>query len=330
MAKINKLIIITGGAGFIGSALVRFLNDQGITNILIADNLGSTEKWKNLVGKSFSQIIHKDALFSWLEGRESEIEAIIHLGACSSTMETDANYLLKNNVHYTQKLIEYAVKANIRFIYASSAATYGDGSRGFSDNESALSELKPLNMYGYSKHLVDLWAHKEGYLDKIVGLKYFNIFGPNEYHKGPMTSALFKMVPQIKSTGIAKLFKFTKSKGEIEDFADGDQARDFLYVKDAVKMTALFLDNNVGGIFNIGMGEANTWNYLAKTLFAALGMKERIEYIDMPPQLLGKYQNYTLADMKKFKALFPDFKMEALQTAIFDYVQNYLIPEQTW
>lgn len=330
MAKINKLIIITGGAGFIGSALVRFLNDQGITNILIVDNLGSTEKWKNLVGKSFSQIIHKDDLFSWLETRESEIEAIIHLGACSSTMETDANYLLKNNVHYTQKLIAYAVKAGIRFIYASSAATYGDGSRGFSDNEKSLSELKPLNMYGYSKHLVDLWAHKEGYLDKIVGLKYFNIFGPNEYHKGPMTSALFKMVPQIKSTGVAKLFKFTKSKGEIEDFADGEQARDFLYVKDAVKMTALFLDNNVGGIFNIGMGEANSWNYLAKTLFAALGMKGHIEYIDMPPQLLGKYQNYTLADMKKFKALFPDFKMQSLERAIFDYVQNYLIPEQTW
>ena len=245
-------------------------------------------------------------------------------------METDAGYLLANNVHYSQKLMEYAVKAQIRFIYASSAATYGDGSSGFSDDSSKLLSLKPLNMYGFSKHLVDLWALQEGFLDKVVGLKYFNIFGPNEYHKGAMTSALFKMVPEIKNSGTAKLFKFTKSKGEVENFADGQQSRDFLYVKEAVKMTAAFLDSKETGLFNIGMGSSSSWNYLAKTLFAALSLEERIEYIDMPPQLIGKYQNYTCADMKKFFQAFPHYKMQPLSQGIFDYVQNYLLPEKTW
>ena len=330
MANKHKLIIVTGGAGFIGSALIRFLNDQGITNILVVDDLGKSEKWKNLIGKQFSQIIHKDRLFTWLEGKEAELGAIFHLGACSNTMEVDAGYLLANNVHYSQKLIEYAVKAQIRFIYASSAATYGDGKAGFSDDSSKLLDLKPLNMYGFSKHLVDLWALKEGFLDKIVGLKYFNIFGPNEDHKGAMTSALFKMVPEIKNTGVVKLFKFTKSKGEIESYADGEQSRDFLYVKEAVKMTASFLGSKETGLFNIGMGASSTWNYLAKTLFIALGIEERMEYIDMPSQLIGKYQNYTCADMKKFFQAFPNYKMEPLSQGVFDYIQNYILPGEKW
>lgn len=326
----DKRIILTGGAGFIGSAFLHFLNEQGITNIVVVDNLGSSEKWRNLVGKQFAEIVQKEAFFSWLERQEEKFDAIVHLGACSSTLETNANYLLENNVHYSQKLISYAIKQGIRMIYASSAATYGDGSAGFSDDHSKLFSLRPLNIYGYSKHLVDLWAYREGYLDKVVALKYFNVFGPNEYHKGAMTSALYKMVPQIRESGSAKLFKFTKSRGETEDFADGEQRRDFLYVKDAAKMTALFLDNEATGIFNVGMGSANTWNYLAKTLFAALGLPERISYIDMPKELQGKYQNYTCAEMKKFLEVAPQFKFTPLHEAIFDYVQNYLPEEKRW
>lgn len=378
MALADKLIIVTGGAGFIGSAIIRVLNDRGLTNIVVVDNLGSSEKWKNLVGKKFCAIIHKSRLFSWLEGRSSEIQplekpafetkgddfpggpdlpasahrrcgeglgpstkecllsekefdkrsigAIIHMGACSSTMETDANYLLENNVHYTQKLIDYALKHKIRLIYASSAATYGDGSQGFSDDHDKLHSLRPLNMYGYSKHLVDLWAYDLGLLNQIVGLKYFNIFGPNEYHKGPMTSALYKMVPQIRASGAVKLFK----SSEPTLYADGEQCRDFLYVKDAARMTADFLFNEAMGIYNIGMGQTNTWNYLATCLFKALKQPLHIEYSAMPPQLLGKYQNYTCAAMDKFHKNCPGFVMTSLEEAVFDYVREYLLEEKTW
>lgn len=330
MAISDKLIIVTGGAGFIGSAVIQVLNERGYTNILVVDNLGSSEKWQNLVGKQFSHLLHKSQLFSWLEGREDEIDAIIHLGACSSTMETDANYLLENNVHYTQKLAEYALKAEIRFIYASSAATYGDGSQGFSDDHEKLCHLKPLNMYGYSKHLVDLWAYREGLLDQVVGLKYFNIFGPNEYHKGPMTSALYKMLPQIRESGAARLFKFVKGEGETEVFADGEQRRDFLYVKDAARMTVDFLEKDVGGIFNIGYGRPHTWNFVARKLFEAVKLPVHIEYVDMPKPLLGKYQNYTSADMGKFKKLFPHFEATDLGETIIEYVRDYLIPGRRW
>lgn len=330
MAISDKLIIVTGGAGFIGSAVIQVLNERGYTNILVVDNLGSSEKWKNLVGKEFSHLLHKAALFPWLDGREEEIEAIIHLGACSSTMESDANYLLENNVHYTQTLAEYAIKAEIRFIYASSAATYGDGSQGFSDDHEKLRRLKPLNMYGYSKHLVDLWAYREGLLDRIVGLKYFNIFGPNEYHKGPMTSALYKMLPQIRENGSARLFKFVKGETETEVFADGEQRRDFLYVKDAARMTVDFLETDVNGIFNIGYGRPHTWNFVARKLFEALKLPPRLVYVDMPEELLGKYQNYTCAEMDKFKKLFPRFEATDLGEAIIEYVRDYLSTGKRW
>ncbi|MGA8165196.1 MAG: NAD-dependent epimerase/dehydratase family protein, partial [Waddliaceae bacterium] len=184
----DQLIVITGGAGFLGSSVVRHLNDRGVKNLVIVDHLGHSEKWKNLVGKSFVDIVPVDRFFRWLEGKESAIEAFIHLGACSSTVEKDAEFLLENNYRFSIRLAEYALENNHRFIYASSAATYGDGSRGFSDDHHALDALVPLNMYGYSKHLFDLWVKKMGVLDQVVGLKYFNAFGPNEAHKERMAS----------------------------------------------------------------------------------------------------------------------------------------------
>lgn len=315
----DKYLIVTGGAGFIGSCLVRYLNNQGFSNIIIVDDLGIDEKWQNLVGKSFADILPIHDLFEWLDGRASEIQGIVHLGACSSTVENDADYLLDNNYRYTLELAEYALWHEIRFIYASSAATYGDGSQGFSDGID-LEKLRPLNMYGYSKHLVDLWMERQGVLEDVVGLKYFNIFGPNEGHKGRMASVIPSFVKQAQEDGQVRLFASNSP-----DFKDGQQARDHLYVKDAVAMTASFLENEEGGIFNIGSGQATTWNKVASAVFAALGIKEKITYIPMPEDIVGKYQNYTCAEMTK-----SDFTTTPIDQAIGDYVQNHLLTGQRW
>lgn len=323
----DDLIVVTGGAGFIGSGVIRYLNDQGIKNIIVVDNLGHTEKWKNLVGKQFIDVIDKSQLFDWLEGRENLIEAFIHLGACSSTVETNASYLLDNNYRFSVRLAEYALKHEKRFIYASSAATYGDGSLGFSDDEKKLETLHPLNMYGFSKQLFDLWLKNQGVLNQVVGLKYFNVFGPNERHKGRMASAIMHILPTAKKEGVIKLFKSSAPR----EFGDGDQKRDFIYVKDVARMTCAFLENKATGIFNIGRGIAAPWNDIAKGVFKALDMPVKIEYIDMPQDLIGKYQNYTCADMKKTKKALGDaVNCMPLEDSIIDYVRNYLIPEKTW
>lgn len=323
----TKTIVVTGGAGFIGSCVIRYLNNQGDTNIVVVDELGESEKWKNLVGKQFLDVIEKDQFFDWLKGRESEIGAFIHLGACSSTVETDASYFLENNYRYSVRLAEYALKHNHRFIYASSAATYGDGSKGFSDDHDQLETLFPLNMYGYSKHLFDLWLKREGVLDKVVGLKYFNVFGPNEAHKGRMASAITHILPTAQKTGVIRLFKSSDHK----NFTDGDQCRDFIYVKDAVRMTCAFLNKEAGGIYNIGTGVANTWNSLAKAVFKAIEKPENIQYIDMPKDLIGKYQNYTCAEMNKTKkVLEKDAGCSTIEDSVIDYVRNYLSSEKTW
>lgn len=323
----DQLIVVTGGCGFIGSGVIRHLNDQGMNNIVVVDNLGQSEKWKNLVGKKFVDIIDKDQLFQWLDGRQEIIEAFIHLGACTSTTETNAGYLLENNYRYSVKLAEYALKHEKRMVYASSAATYGDGSLGFSDDENKLETLHPLNMYGYSKHLFDLWAKNEGVLDKLVGLKYFNVFGPNEYHKGRMASAIYHIVPTAKKDGVIKLFKSSDPK----NFADGDQKRDFIYVKDVARMTCAFLENEAAGIYNIGTGVAETWNHLANSVFKALDVPANIQYIEMPADLKGKYQNYTCADMKKTQKVLGDAaRCMPLDKAVVDYVGNYILKEKTW
>ncbi len=323
----DKLIVVTGGAGFIGSSVIRHLNDKGIKNIIVVDELGHSEKWKNLVGKNFLEIVEKKDLFSWLASKESLISSFIHLGACSSTVETNASYLLENNTKFSIKLAEYALKANHRFIYASSAATYGDGLLGFSDNEEVLDELKPLNMYGFSKQLFDVWAKNQGVLNKIIGLKYFNVFGPNEGHKGRMASAIIHLLDAVQKNGKVQLFKSEFPK----TFANGEQKRDFIYVKDAARMTCSFLDNDANGIYNIGMGQASTWNQLAEALFTALEIPANIEYIDMPHDLIGKYQNYTCADMEKTKkALKTAAECAPLEDSVIDYVRNHLIPKKTW
>lgn len=320
-------IVVTGGAGFIGSALIRHMNDLGVTNIIVVDNLGTDGKWVNLVGKRFVDIIPVDGLFSWLDGRHSLVSSFVHLGACSSTVEQDASYLLENNYRYTQKLAEYALNHGKRFVYASSAATYGDGSRGFKDDDDALQTLQPLNMYGYSKHLFDLWAKGQGVLDQVVGLKYFNVFGPNEGHKGRMASVITKMVPDVQREGSIRLFKST----DPDQFADGGQKRDFIYVKDAVRMTYAFLNNDKGGIYNIGRGIAETWNSLAGGVFKGLDVKENIQYIDMPADLIGKYQNYTCADMAKTQAaLGQDANCALLEDSVVEYVKDYILPGKTW
>lgn len=318
----DQLIVVTGGAGFIGSNLIGYLNSKGMSNIIVVDELGHDEKWKNLVGKRFVDIIEKDQFFDWLQGREREIEAFIHLGACSDTTETNASFLLENNYRFSVKLAEYALKNEHRFIYASSAATYGDGSRGFSDDHSLLGELHPLNMYGYSKHLFDLWVQNEGVIDKVVGLKYFNVFGPNEWHKGRMASVVYHVVPKAKTEGVIRLFK----SSDPEKFTDGGQQRDFIYVKDAARMTAEFLENDASGIYNIGRGIPETWNDLATAVFHAIEKPVNIEYFAMPEDLIGKYQNYTCADVQKVKrVLGKAADCEPLADSVKDYVKNYLV-----
>jgi ADP-L-glycero-D-manno-heptose 6-epimerase len=242
------------------------------------------------------------------------------LGACSSTTETDASYLIKNNYEYSKLLARWAAAAGIHFIYASSAATYGDGEAGFGDDEEKIESLRPLNMYGYSKQLFDLWARRTGLLKKIVGLKYFNVFGPNEYHKADMRSFVLKAFEQINATGKVRLFKSYK-----REYADGEQVRDFLYIKDAVDMTLFFLDNpKLTGLYNIGAGRARSWNDLVKAVFAAMGKKPDIEYIEMPESIRNQYQYFTQADITKFRKAGYKKQITPLEDAIKDYVQNYL------
>ncbi len=325
------LIVVTGAAGFIGSSLVKYLNERGESNLLLVDDIKKTDKWKNLLGKSCVDFISKHALFQYLEGREKEIRAFIHLGACSDTLEMDGDYLMENNYRYTQRLAEYALKHGHRFIYASSAATYGDGKLGFSDDHDMLESFRPLNLYGFSKHFFDLWAKKQGVLDQIVGLKYFNVFGPNEYHKGRMASMVYKMLTPTLNEGVIRLFKST----EPHRFGDGDQCRDFIYVKDVAKMTCDFLENQFSGIFNIGYGTTTTWNELAKALFKAVKKPPNIEYIEMPADLARQYQNYTCGDMSKYSNVhgYEHSKIPfqfSVENGVIDYVQNYLLKGDRW
>ena len=317
------MIVVTGGAGFIGSALVWALNHRGQDDILVVDRLGQTDKWRNLAGLRFADYLDKAVFIEHLaQGRFGDsIGAILHMGACSSTVETDADYLMANNYRYTARIAAWrASHRACRLVYASSAATYGDGSQGYVDDENRLHTLRPLNMYGYSKHLFDLRARREGWLADIAGLKYFNVFGPHEGHKGAMRSVIHKAYPGVRDTGTMRLFKSHRP-----DYADGEQQRDFIYVKDAVAMTLFFLDHpEVNGLFNIGTGCARTWNAVAGALFAAVGQPGVIEYVSMPDDLQPKYQYYTCADMTKLQARGCNHRCLSLEDAIGDYVQNYL------
>ena len=317
------MYIVTGGAGLIGSSIVWGLNQRGIDDILIVDHLAESEKWKNLRALRFSDYMERDDFIEMIYDEEfaDNIDAIIHMGACSATTERNATYLIHNNFEYTKELALFASENEIKFIYASSAATYGDGELGYDDNEEELDKLRPMNMYGYSKHMFDLWAKKNGLLNHLIGLKFTNVYGPNELHKAGMRSMVCRAYEQIRDTGLVRLFKSYKP-----EFKDGEQKRDFIYVKDAVDMVLFltFNDNVTGGIFNIGSGVAETWNQLVEAVFEAMEKPVNIEYIDMPEHLKDRYQYYTKAEMGKLRSLGYDKPITSLKDAIADYIQTYI------
>lgn len=316
------MYIITGGAGFIGSAFVSFLNQKGISDITIVDELGSGERWKNLLGRKFISYIHKDDFFSALQNHQivHPITAIVHLGANSYTTERDMDHLYRNNFEYTRKLAEFSLDRGIRFVYASSAAVYGDGSQGFSDSDTETEKFRPLNPYGYSKQLFDNHAIQEGWQKLIAGLRFFNVYGPNEYHKIGQFSVVYKAYQQAKHEGLVKLFKSYRP-----DYGDGEQKRDFVYVKDCCEVMWWLINNpQANGILNIGFGKARSWNNLANAVFSALGSKPQIEYVDMPPELQGQYQYFTEANIERLRAIGYKAPMTSLEDGVKEYVQSYL------
>jgi len=316
------MLIVTGGAGFIGSAFVWKLNSEGIDNIIIVDRLGTTDKWKNLVNRHFIDYFHKDEFLEMVcEDRVPfNVRGVVHMGACSSTTERDADYLMENNYRYSRTLAEWAMKKGIRFVYASSGATYGDGSEGFSDNDNVTLSLRPINMYGYSKQLFDLWVLRNKFHHKIAGVKFFNVFGSNEYHKGDMKSVVYKAYHQIAKTGTVRLFKSYRP-----EYNNGEQMRDFIYIKDCVEVLWWLLGKReVNGIFNLGTGRARTWNDLVTAVFSAMGRDPQIDYVEMPEAIRDQYQYFTEAKMDKLNATGCPLSVHSLEDAVHDYVVNYL------
>ena len=315
------MIVVTGGAGCIGSAIVCALNKRGITDIILVDRIDHPEKEKNIASLDYFALEHKDVFLRYITSLNTpwSVDAIIHMGGCSSTIERDEAFLTKNNYDYTKLLATYALNKDIRFVYASSAATYGSGENGFSD-EVDLETLRPLNLYGHSKQNFDLWAQGQGALDRIVGLKYFNVFGPSEYHKKEMQSMVRRGYLQVLDSGKIRLFKSYNPK-----YADGEQERDFLYVKDAEEMALFFLDNpKIGGIFNAGTGRARTWNELAAAVFKAMDREVAVEYIDMPASIRDQFQCRTCAKIDKIRRVGYTQPISSLEEATTDYIQNYL------
>jgi ADP-L-glycero-D-manno-heptose 6-epimerase len=309
--------IVTGGAGFIGSCLLAKLNAEGVDDILVVDELGTDEKWKNLVGKSFDDYIEKDLFLELLEANKLgfSFERIIHMGACSSTTETDASFLIENNYRYSRRLCSWALAKKVPFLYASSAATYGDGTLGYSDSDAVSLTLRPLNMYGYSKQLFDLWLIRHKLSAKVTGFKFFNVFGPNEYHKAGMMSLVCKVFDAVTRGEPMKLFKSYNPA-----YADGEQKRDFVYIKDAVDIVYYFITHpGKKGIFNVGSGTARSWNDLAAALFGALQMRQNIQYVDMPVAIRDKYQYFTEADLTKLRKAGCRSTVRSLEDAVKDY-----------
>ncbi len=320
-------ILVTGGAGFIGSALVWELNRRGCENIVVCDRLTQDEKWRNLVPLKFADYLDGGDLERLVRTSPDALgsfDHVLHLGACSATTERDADYLMRNNYELTRLLCEWTLARGGRFVYASSAATYGDGAHGMDDRLEDLHRLRPLNMYGYSKHLFDLYARRTGLLGRVAGLKYFNVYGPNEDHKADMRSVVHKAHRQILETGRVQLFKSHRP-----DYQDGCQQRDFLYVKDAVKMTLhLAASPAANGLFNLGSGRAHTWVELARAIFLAMGREPVIDFIDMPEALREKYQYYTCADIGRLRESGYKEPLFTLAEAVRDYVQGYLAQDR--
>ena len=317
------MIVVTGAAGFIGSCVVSKLNQEGYSDIIAVDVLRANDKWKNLRHLDFNDYLDRSALMEYLENQPS-VEAVIHMGACSATTEKDAAYLMENNYRYTLQLAKTCIKNGVRFIYASSAATYGLGEQGYDDDENRLQELRPMNMYGYSKQLFDLKARREGWLEKIAGLKFFNVYGPNEYFKGDMSSVVFKAFNQIKESGKVRLFKSHRA-----DFEDGQQLRDFVYVRDVVDIIYYLLSNSqVNGIYNVGTGKARSFKDLVNAAFRAMGLEPQIEYIDMPETIRDRYQYFTEARMDKLRGAGFEKPFYSLEKGVADYVKNYLLKDR--
>ncbi len=329
MSTATPCYVVTGAAGFIGSALVYRLNRMGIENLILVDDLGPDTRWRNLVPLRFADYWEKQNFLPALLAGKFEaagIDAVFHLGACSATTEADAGYLLRNNFEYTKQLALWcsAQKNPVRLIYASSAATYGDGAQGYSDQHDLLPHLRPLNAYGYSKHLFDLWALRNGVFAFAVGLKYFNVYGPNEYHKGDMKSMVAKAHAQIRDTGAVHLFQSHRP-----DYRDGEQKRDFLHIDDALNMTLHFLDpHRPGGIYNVGTGEARTWIDMMQAVFAAMGREPRIDFIPMPEVLRDRYQYFTQAEMGKIRAAGFAQPIQSLEAGIEAYIPYLEMGEQ--
>lgn len=317
------MIVVTGGAGFIGSCIVRTLNDESIEDIIIVDNIASTDKWLNMRNKKYLKYVNKNQFIDELPSYD-KVEAIIHMGACSSTTERDFDYLWNNNFEFTKVLWNYCAEKQISFIYASSAATYGDGSLGFDDGND-IDLLRPLNGYGYSKHIFDLWVkhHATVFPKQYVGLKFFNVYGPNEYFKGSMASMVYHGFNQIQKDGEIRLFKSCNPK-----FKDGDQLRDFVYVKDVCNVIKWMLGHpQVNGLFNVGTGRAQSFRQLAEAIFEALRLKPNIKYIDMPVHLKEKYQYYTKAEISKLRNVGFKEQFKDVKDGVWDYVVEYLEKE---
>jgi ADP-L-glycero-D-manno-heptose 6-epimerase len=314
-------LIVTGGAGFIGCNLARALNLRGHTDLTIVDRIDHIGKKRNLDRIQCREFVDKDVFRECVRGDTLEpVDAIFHLGACSSTTEMNEAFLDNNNTAYTRELCEWSLRHGARFIYASSAATYGDGSKGYSDDHALIPTLQPMNPYGWSKQKFDLWALQNNLLDRIVGLKYFNVYGPYEDHKGDMRSMINKAYDQIRSKGELTLFKSHRP-----DYRDGEQERDFIYVKDAIAMTLFFFDHPlVNGIFNCGTGLARTWVDLARAVFAAMDRTPQIRFVDIPDTIRDRYQYHTRADMTKLRASGFRPATASIEDGVREYVVKYL------
>lgn len=316
-------ILVTGGAGLIGSNLARALNQRGHTQLIVVDHLnGKPGKQRNLDRITFAEYLDKAEFIKLVnQGQAPEVDAVFHLGACSSTIESNESYLENNNTEYTKTLCNWAVSQGARFIYASSAATYGNGSEGYCDDETLLNRYRPLNLYGMSKHKFDLWAQKQDLLKQIVGIKYFNVYGPGEDHKGEMRSLVQKAYHQIRAEGRLKLFKSHRS-----EYEDGKQQRDFIHVEDAVAITLFFYDHpDVNGIFNCGTGIARTWIDLANSLFEAMSLEPNIDFVDMPEAIRPNYQYHTEADLAKLRRAGYTTPPLTLEEGVRRYVEEWLM-----